>query len=369
MYRAEIMAQDMQTSGKPFTIPPPPEDTRTSLISNVLAVAGFVVVIIVVIWGLVNLASISRGWFGSFFGSSEETTIEVSAPESANSGETFAITWEYEPSTSGSYAFLYQCVNGLQFRTLSPAGVVNEIPCGAAYTVSSDNTLSLIGFLSGTPSASVPLSVIFLPSATGTQAQGSASVTINAAGTPPIPTPAPTPTPTPIPTPTPQPTPTPTPTPTPMPRPATPPDLSVYIISVTPDASGIATVTFSIANNGGTSSGTYYFTAQLPTSQAYTYASPAQVSLAPGAHIVNTLRFTQTRQGGGTFSVSVDPSNSVRESNEINNYASQFINTNTYVPYPYNYNNQYPYNQYQNPYTYPNQNQQYPYTQYYPYAY
>jgi len=360
MYRAEIMAQDIPGSGKPFTIPPPPEDTRTSLISNVLAVAGFIVVIIVVIWGLVHLASISRGWFGSFFGgSSQEETIEITAPENADSGEVFRITWAHEPSSTGSYAFLYQCVSGLEFRTPTPMGTLGAIPCGAAYTVPSENALTLTGLLSGTSSASVPLSIIFLPSATGTRAEGSASMTINRGAV--IPTPTPTP--------TPQPTPTPTPVPTP--RPATPADLSVYIVSVIPDAAGVTTVTFSIANNGGTSSGTYYFTAQLPTSQAYTYSSPAQASLAPGAHIVNTLRFTQTRQGGGTFSVSVDPSNTVRESNEVNNYASQFINTNIYNPYPQNYN--YQYNQYQNPYNYsnqyPNQYQQYPYTQYYPYAY
>ena len=178
-----------------------------------------------------------------------------------------------------------------------------------------------------------------------------------------------------------------TPTPTPMPRPATPPDLSVYIISVTPDASGIATVTFSIANNGGTSSGTYYFTANLPTQSGYTYTSPAQSSLAPGSHIISTLRFSQA--ASGVFSVSI----TTPDSNQSNNYASQSLNAPYYNSYNYNYNN-YPY-QYQAQYssasypsqyqyqTYPNsyqysypQNyqypytyQQYPYTQQYPYAY
>ena len=175
--------------------------------------------------------------------------------------------------------------------------------------------------------------------------------------------------------------------------------------------------TFDIANSGGTSSGRYYFTAQLPTVQGYTYNSPPQASLAPGAHIVSTLRFTQA--DSGYFSVSVDPSNMVRESNESNNYASQPVGGYSGVPnyggtqytYP-TYTNQYPsytnwypsytpysypqtgqlytsystyqgtvYNQpqqyqyanqypYQNQYSYQNQYTQYsPYSTYYPYTY
>ena len=120
--------------------------------------------------------------------------------------------------------------------------------------------------------------------------------------------------------------------------------------------------TFDIANVGGSSSGSYYFTAYLPTIQGYNYTSPRQASLAPGAHIVNTLRFTQAN--GGSFSVSVDPSNAVRESNERNNYASQPVGGSAYLP---NYGPQYsqPYNTYQYP-AYTNQNPQYSNTYSYP---
>ena len=78
--------------------------------------------------------------------------------------------------------------------------------------------------------------------------------------------------------------------------------------------------------------------------------SPAQATLSSGSRIVNTLRFTQTNPGGGMFSVTVDPSNTVRDSNRSNNNASQFANA-PYDTYPYQ--PQYPHQ---------------PYTQYYPYA-
>ena len=369
------MAQDAQTTiSRPFAVPPPPEDPKTSFLSNILAIAGFIIIIVIVIWGLVHLANISRSWFSSFFGTSG-ASIEMIAPERVVSGKAFTVTWKYEPSAPGTYAFLYQCAGGLQFRTSDASGSLTEIPCGAAYTtVASDNTLSLTPFNPATSTVSLPLSIIFLPSGEGEQAQGSATVAIAPASTAtPIVTARPT---TPTPTPTPpstgsavpqQTTPRQT-TPAPAPRPITPADISVRIVSVYTDASGLSTATFEIVNIGGSATGSYYFTAQLPTissysgnyyggtMQGYTYTSPIQKSLGAGDRIVNTLRFTQIRPEGGTFSVQVDPYGSVRESNKTNNFVSQFVS----APYYYQYGNQY------NVYPY---NQQYPYTQYYPHAY
>ena len=379
-----------------------PEEPKPSIVSNILAIVGFIILIVVVIWGLVHLTSISRSWFSSLFGKSE-TAIEVTAPESAASGAPFTVSWKYDEPTSGTYAFLYQCESGLQFQTPGPAGILNTIPCGAAFTVpSEEKILSMTPILSGAEPLDVPLSIIFMPSATSTssgqatrQARGSATVKISPAPLE-ITTPAPAPTPT---------TPTPTQSPTPAPVPKTPADLSVRIISVNVDASGQGVATFDIANVGGTSSGTYYFSAQLPVSSGGAYSSSAQTSLAPGAHIVNTLRFSQAVSG--TFSVSI----TTPDANQSNNYASQTMSASYYgsYNYPYNYTaypyynytqtGNYPYQLYQQPYTtyqyvpgygytnvyqspyqqYPSPyapgysgtpySQQYPYSTYYPYAY
>jgi len=363
------MAQDAQTTiSRPFAVPPPPEDPKTSFLSNILAIAGFIIIIVVVIWGLVHLANLSRSWFSSFFGT-PGASIEMTAPKTAVSGKAFTVTWEYEPSIPGTYAFLYQCASGLQFRTSDASGALTEIPCGAAYTVAaSDNMLSLTPFNPATSTVSLPLSLIFLPSGEGEQAQGSATVAVTpVSGATPIAAPRITPTSPSTPPTVPQQA-SPRQTVPAPPRPITPADISVRIVSVYTDASGVSTATFEIANIGGSVTGSYYFTAQLPTTsaysgnyyggtmQGYTYTSPVQKSLGAGDRIVNTLRFTQIRLEGGTFSVHVDPYGSVRESNKTNNFASQFVS----APYYYQYGNQY------NVYPY---NQQYPYTQYYPYAY
>lgn len=113
------------------------------------------------------------------------------------------------------------------------------------------------------------------------------------------------------------------------------PDLSVKILSVgvidpisgniipreptRPD--DLVAVRFLISNSGNAPTGTWYFTAQLPTTPPYPYSSPAQNSLPSGGSIENMLRFKNAIPGG-LFTVSVDPSNQVSESNESNNTAS-----------------------------------------------
>ena len=87
----------------------------TALVSHILAIAGFVVLAIIVVWGLVHIASLSRGWFGNLFNNSNARgAIVVSAPESAISGRPARIAWQHV-SDGGRYAFLYECAPGLEF--------------------------------------------------------------------------------------------------------------------------------------------------------------------------------------------------------------------------------------------------------------
>lgn len=324
-------------------------ENRPSLVSNILAIAGFIILIVVVIWGLVHLASLSRSWFSGLFGGAS-AGIEVTAPERAQSGTPFTLSWKYD-ALDGQYALLYQCQMGLRFQVAGIGGAQNGVPCGAAYTLNApESAVSLTPILSGTAELNVPLTVIFMPSATGTQVQGSASIVIAPApGEAPLPAPEPAP----------------APEPTPAPAPIGPADLSVTILSASVDAAGNGIASFDIANNGRSASGSYYFTARLPVSGGQTYTSPQQASLAPGSHIVSTLRFTGAM--GGVFSVSVDPTNIIAESSESNNYASQTLS----APYYYNSYN-YPYNYAQTAgyqYQYYPQPNAYPYQYNYPYQY
>ncbi|MDP3965251.1 MAG: CARDB domain-containing protein [bacterium] len=336
---------------------PRKETAKTGLFSNILAVTGLVILIAIVFWGLFNLGVLSKSWFTGLFSASSKSIVVTVPKTKIPTGEEFPILWRYTPKAPGTYALLYQCREGFQFKTTIAAGTQSEIPCGVGYTMpSKDNTFKVTPVLSGTSSLDVPLSIIFIPSApaaTGTpvsRAQGNASVTIiNAVNASPATTAKISP--------APEPKVSNLPAPAGLPERSSQsgakaggqaetlavrvpglPDLSVRILShgVIDPISGeivsreptspeeLVAVRFLISNVGGTSTGTWYFTAQLPIYPDYAYASPAQVSLARGASIENMLRF-KNAVPGGAFHVSVDPANQVNELSENNNTASVSI--------------------------------------------
>jgi hypothetical protein len=307
-------------------VEPAHEEVKPGWFSNILAIVGFVIILVIVIWGLIHFALLISPSLSSLFSSKAKTpaALHVSAPANATSGTPFTVTWTYAAPTKGSYALVYPCNSSLTFDTVDG----KQIPCGAAY-IASTSSIAVSPVLTGTATINEPLTIIFLPSTTGvSQAQGSATVAVGPAAQKQAPAPTPTPTPT-------KPT---------YNTPSGPSDLSVSIVSATVDQYGNGTVVFDITNIGGSSSGTYYFTAQLPTRTGYAYTSPAQVSLAPQSHIVSTLRFTQAISG--VFSVSVG----AQDANQANNYASATLSAPYYDNTNYNYtNNPQPYYQ---PYVY-----------------
>jgi len=285
----------------------------------------------------VHAAQLSSPWFSSLF-AKPAATIQVSAPSSVTSGTAFDVTWKYSTADKGFYTFLYACQGDVQFKTEAAGGngMIN-VPCGAAFSVPpNSNAISLTPTFDGTSPVKVSLSIIFIPTA-GSHVQGSTTVTVNPASVT-VTTTKPT-------------TSQATPVKTTKPVPAGLADLRVTIISIgiidpstgsfvnrapqSPDE--MAAVEFDIANIGGSSTCVWYFEANLPTQSGYVYSSPAQASLAPGDHILNTLRFTDIAQSGGIVSIQIDPSNMIRESAKGNNYASQAIGMSGYYRQPYSY--------------------------------
>lgn len=308
----------------PMTPVAPPSD-KSNLISNILAIVGFIIVTVIVVWGLLSLAGFSKPFWGSIF--KKTAAIKVTVPTSAvPSGQPLTVSWKYDSKLPGTFAFLYQCRTGFQFKTAGADNAQNPIPCGAAYTIpGKTNSLSVTPFVAGTSTTTIPISIVWTGSATSSaSASGSAMVTVKPAEAPAVEVITP-----------------------PAKAEVAPskmkesglPELSVRILSVgviDPISGNIiprrpisqnelVAVRFDIANEGTSSTGTWYFTAQLPTLPPYTYNSPPQASLAPKDHIENMLRFRQVPPEGGTFSVYADPSNLIREPNEVNNYANQNI--------------------------------------------
>jgi hypothetical protein len=314
---AEIQQTETTTTTTTETVQ---EERGSSLLSDILTIIGFAILFIIIIWGLVHLVELIASSLSSDF-VKPAPTIQVDAPAQATSGQPVTVSWSYSPTVSGSYAFLYECQNGLSFEMQGATSTKMTIPCGVAYTSgSASSSVILTPMLSATSSVTDTLSVVFIPQTTGSQVQGNATMTVVAAAKP-VPVVKTTPAPTYV-----------------APKTYTytstnytgPAQLSVRIISATIDANGDGSATFDIANIGGAPSGTYYFTAQIPTAQPYPYQSPAQTSLTPGSHITSTLNFTDAAPGGGQFSVTVEGGGA----NSSSDYAS------TEITAPYNYNNE-----------------------------
>jgi hypothetical protein len=305
---------------------PAQEERKSSLFTDILTIVGFAILFIIILWGLVHLFQLVSS---SFLNGNPSATIQVNAPAQVTSGEQVTISWSYSPAAAGSYAFLYQCQNGLTFDLQTSTSSKSAIPCGVAYTTpNQNNSVTLTPMLSATSSVEDTVYVVFIPRAQGSRVQGDASMTVEPAAKS-----ASTKT---------------------SPRSsgtgaakyagtgyAGPADLSVRIVSAYVDQSGAGVATFEIANVGGSTSGSYTFSAQLPTMPAIPYFSPQQAPLAPGAYVTSTLRFTDVAPGGGSFSVSINGN----DANASNDYAS------IQLAAPY-YNNSYNYPQPYPTYTY-----------------
>lgn len=87
-------------------------------------------------------------------------------------------------------------------------------------------------------------------------------------------------------------------------------------------------VKFEIQNIGESNSGSFRFTADLPTTDNDTFESNNQPSLAPGETKQYTLGFDNPDTGTNTITIDVDSDDDVRENNENNNDDSERIRIN-----------------------------------------
>ena len=311
--------------------PAPKESRNMAMLSNALAIIGFIILIVIVVWGLIHIVDLSGSSLNSLF--TRKSKVEVTAPKNAVSGQSVNVSWKYTGKETGTFAFMYQCAQSFDF--LAPANnAMTKIPCGTAINVGSSTSAMLMP--KAAASSTAVITVMFTSQDGAKKAEGTASIAIAPSAQPPV---------TPPTTGTGKPTTKPSYTPTTR-RPASlvthaasgPADLSARIIVVgVMDPSGalisrmptspydIVGVEFDIANVGGSATGSWYFTASLPTGgQQYPYTSPMQISLAPGEHIVSVLRFSPN-QRPGIITVTADPLNSLIEGNETNNTITQAI--------------------------------------------
>lgn len=296
------------------------EPKKPSLISNIIAAIGFFFIVLLLIWGLMNIARWAPSLFGgigSWFGAGKTLSITLDPP-TVQSGNPMLISWKHNAS-NGTYAFVYECRTDVTVEVPNTTNTTTQLPCATAYVVAADGPQAIrITPRTTLPSIAVPFTVTYRDD------NGVAGATAADAFTITNPTPIATTTPPVI------------SRPTTTPSTSTPriPDLSVRLLDLGIMRNGtymqasnigttdIAAVRFEIKNTGTAPTGTWRFRAILPSNPTYTYDSALQQSLAPGDRIEYTLQFSNVNPNGGLIQIAVDPRNAVKESSELNNVLS-----------------------------------------------
>lgn len=310
-----------------------PQTAKIAVIKT-LAIVGFIALIALSIWLLVQGVRFIPGKFASLasiaesiqnYSPTKDLTI-ATEKTMVNSGEAFKVTWT-DYSKQGSYIFTYECIEGVSLDVRGENEEQMTIPCDQTLSLPNDATgLFLTVNSSAQRFVDVPFSVEFVSDDGKDEKASDASVTVVNATIPTttravagiIPEPeeenkeetpvvvAPTPAPTPAPNPKPAPIPVPqqlapvAPT-IPVSNPNGYTDLRVSFLGVgTMDGNTFVPsgsydrderggLKFEIRNIGTKTSGDWTFSADLPA--GIDYDSPKQLPLKPNEAAIFTLGF------------------------------------------------------------------------------
>lgn len=121
--------------------------SNQSTTMRILAIAGFVAIIIVLVWLAVRLVAMLPSAFASLasiassvYSERPQSEIVVANANSIiNNGESFTLNWT-NLNRAGAYTFRYECTDGVALDMRFPATQVTAIPCGETVKLGSDVT-------------------------------------------------------------------------------------------------------------------------------------------------------------------------------------------------------------------------------------
>jgi hypothetical protein len=347
---------------------------------KILAIAGFVGLLIIIAWLGIQLVRVLPNAFTSLASLADSVynyepvdLIVVSNKSTVNPDENFTLSWSI-PKQKGSFAFSYACADGLAVDMRDLGNSIKNLACDTNYNIGSVGTLELIAQSERERFVDIAYTVDFIPTdatePTGTQAgvvtvinpaisdnndvavvpdeetteevatteetEEPAVTTPTSSSTPTTPT-------TPAPTPTKPVTPAPKPTytqqyvysiPTSDPKGFT--DLNArhlgsgildannrFIATTIIDNDNRGAIQFEVKNVGTKTSNKWTYTAKLPNGTTYT--SGSQTELKPNERAVITLGFTIETTGTKTNTVSVAVSSDNKLAN--NSFSTNIVVT------------------------------------------
>ena len=114
-------------------------------VMKVMAVIGFIAVIIFAVWLAVQIVKVIPGAFSSLasiadgvYNNQPETTLAVAASENIlNTGESFTLSWT-DMTVAGNYTFMYQCAEGVAVDVRDTAGNIIAVACDTPLNLGGD---------------------------------------------------------------------------------------------------------------------------------------------------------------------------------------------------------------------------------------
>ncbi len=125
------------------------EDKKTTLM-KVLAILGFLAIIILAVWLAVKIVSVIPSAFSSLasladsvYNYDREEKLEVATENSVvNAGEAFTISWT-NMRENGSYTFSYSCIDGVSVDIRDQEGTIEALACDTPLDVQHETSLEI----------------------------------------------------------------------------------------------------------------------------------------------------------------------------------------------------------------------------------
>jgi len=335
------------------------QETKNPTAKNIFAILGFIILLIIGIWSAIQVIKFVPRLFSETGTTSQVVTdngiklgnrdivVELSK-DTANSGEPITLTWAHNGDANGVLSFAYACEEGFYFQI---AG--RPVPCNAPYNIPVTDTSLEVTPLSAKDTVEAPFAITYTNTDNESIRDTKTLTVLNAdaqedvvAATkentdkgPVEPKPVVTKKPATV-----KPV---TQVAAPVvktirvPRTSDPygtADLKAEVIAIGDinqygafEPKGIVHpyarggVKFKVTNLGTKETGTWYFSAVLPTQGGYPFNSVAQQSLMPGSSVEIFMTFDQLVPGIHNFTVHVDPANYIYEWSDHNNVAGQTL--------------------------------------------
>jgi len=124
-------------------------EEKKEALTKSLAIAGFIAVVVFIVWLAVQIVSVLPSAFSSLasiadvvYNYNNKQELEVTTPNSViNAGESFTISWT-DMRKNGSYAFTYKCADGVALE-IRKDGAITTAACDTSIELGDVNSLEM----------------------------------------------------------------------------------------------------------------------------------------------------------------------------------------------------------------------------------